>query len=238
MLSFLKFFFGGSSPKEPPAVRPLETVEDLRPGDVIEFGYLDQLQLSNRQFTVEQVSTYIYGNLCYPEVILKGDDNDVFYLMYENEDGEEYLALSRKIPKARITAILTGAGLEQLLEEMEAVSSNQPVPRKLGTDYGKLHSLPQSGPEHWRQWLAGEYYIDDAMVKGEFVRSDARYLKDEALQSLLEPFTSWTFIDEEDEKALEFELYSTGEMEVSATVYLSLSAISLMLPGGFQIPEN
>ena len=50
-------------------------------------------------------------------------------------------------------------------------------------------------------------------------------------QNKQEKFSSHTLVDRSDEYAIEIELYDTGEVELSATVYHDIEEIEEMWPG-------
>jgi hypothetical protein len=217
MPGLFRSLFGGGKSSQPP-VRRLTHPRDLRQGDIIRFGYLDQSELSNTQFEVAEINTYIYGDMCYPELVLKDDTGTLLYLMVEEEDGETWLALAKKIPKSMIEAIVDTATFGQILA------------RGAGTKV-QVHSKPDG----FAAWLADGYREVDDRVTGDFVRGDARYLSPEAL-SRREHFTSYILEDPSEEFALEIEAYDTGEVEMCATVYHDVDAIAEMWPGAFTIP--
>jgi hypothetical protein len=211
-MGFLSNLFGGGGGAAKEQVRRLSHPRDIRTGDILKFRYLDQPELSNTEFEVAQINTYIYGNLCYPELVLKDRTGTLLYMMYEEEDGEEYLALSKKIDKAKISDVIPSELMTSL--------------RTWGT--GKKIN-PASVPQGFEEWLVNNYREVDDDVKGAFVKGDARYLSDEDLQRQ-EHFTSYILEDDEGEYAIEIEVYETGETEMCATVYHDLQAIEEMWP--------
>jgi|GEM_PF-2348873 len=194
------------------ANKPLNHPRDLRVGDIIKFQYLDQDLISGKTFEVAIINTYIYGELCYPELVLKDDKNTLVYLMTEEEDGEEYLALSLKIPKARLHELLPAADLESI---------NAP-----GT--GATISLAEV-PPMFHQWVGTKYQKVDDRVKGSFLKGDARDMTDEEI-SRREHFSSHLLEDDTGEFAIEVENYSTGESEACITIYHDVSEIEEMWP--------
>lgn len=211
MMSFLKALFGASAPAE--NHRRLDHPRDLQAGDIIKFGYLPQKDLSNTEFEVTMVNTYIYGDMCYPELILKDRAGNIVYLMVEDEDGEEYLGISRKIPKSQADTLFDPSAIEQV--------------QKKGT--GGVLTLAEI-PEEYANWLVARYKECDDNVKGAFVRGDVRFLPLQEIRQQ-ERFTSYILIDKEDEHAVEIERYETNELEISVTVYHEIEAIEEMWPG-------
>lgn len=212
MSGFFSTLFGRGGQREP-APRSLRHPRDLRAGDIIRFHFLDQPDISGKEFEVAQVNTYIYGDLGYPELVLKGRSGELAYLMVEEEDGEEYLAISKKVPKAQISEILGPWDVESI--------------RKAGI--GTTVDVVKT-PEGLEKWLAAGYREVDDNVKGAFVKGDARELSEEELRRQ-ERFSSHLLEDKSGEYALEIECYETGEIEMSATVYHDVDEIDEMWPG-------
>lgn len=208
-MGLLQRLFGGGEQADAP--RRLSHPRDLRSGDIIKFRFLDQPDISGNEFEVSQINTYIYGDLCYPELVLKDRVGHLVYLMVEEEDGEEYLALSKKVNKADVNELLPNA--------VEIMA------RGTGTKV----EITQK-PEGFETWLVNKYEEVDDNVKGAFVKGDARYLSDEELNRQ-ERFTSHIIEDKEGEFALELEIYDTGETELSVTVYHDINEIEEMWPG-------
>lgn len=214
-MSFFKKLFGLGGDDEPKA-RRISHPRDLRAGDIIKFQYLDQSEISGKQFEVSQVNTYIYGDLCYPEIVLKDTTGVLLYLMVEEEDGEEYLAISKKIDKAKIRDLIP----ENVLQAVRSQASNIDLSIK-----SKLSGFDD--------WLSTHYKCVDSNVKGSYLRGDARDLSDEQI-ARREYFNSHIFEDSNGDYAIEIEAYKTGEIEASATIYKEIRDIEEMWPNSDQ----
>jgi len=212
MGGFFSRLFGGGGNSAPPQPK-LEHPRDLRAGDIIKLRYLKQQSLSGKTFEVSQVNTYIYGNMCYPELVLKDRDGNILFLMVEEEDGEESLAFSKKIGKADIRSVLSQEQLDAILKQ--GAGTKVRIANK---------------PEALKEWLVDKYTETDDHVKGVFLKGDARSLSDAEMKQT-EPFSSHVLMDKSDEYALEIEVYETGELELSVTVYLELNELEEMWPG-------
>ncbi len=210
-MSFFKNLFGSGDGK--PKARRLSHPRDLRAGDIIKFRYINQSDVSGKEFEVSQINTYIYGDLCYPELILKDRSGNIIYLMVEEEDGEEYLALSKKVGKGNVSDVLSQEQLDEITQ------------RGTGTKVTVANK-----PEGFDEWLVSDYKEVEDGVKGAFIKGDARYLSNAEINQQ-EKFSSHTLVDKSDEYAIEIELYNTGEVELSATVYLEINEIEEMWPG-------
>jgi hypothetical protein len=211
MIGFLKSLFAGGGESKT-YVRRLSHPRDLQIGDIIKFGYVDQPDISNTQFEVSHINTYIYGDMCYPELILKDHSGNLVYMMVEEEDGEEYLAIAKKIQKSEISEVIGEDAMARILTR--------------GT--GAIISVVKK-PSGMEAWLVDSYKEVDDNIMGAFVRGDARYLSAEEMQRQ-EKFTSHILEDTTEEYAIEIEIYSTGETELCATIYHDIHAIEEMWP--------
>lgn len=210
MAGLIQYLFGSGGVRK--NIRRLSHPRDLRTGDIIKLGYGGPSGVTGKQFEIEQINTYIYGDMAYPELVLKDNGGDIIFLMVEEEDGEEYLAFSKKLQKSEISLLID----DEKFEEIRKKGRNAEV---------VLHTKP----EGYTGWLADIYKETDDRVKGAFVKGDARYLTDKELKKQ-EKFTAHILTDESDEKALELEVYKSGEIELSVTVYLELNQIKEMWP--------
>ena len=132
--------------------------------------------------------------------------------MVEEENGEEYLAISKKIKKAQMSAVLEQKQLDAIME------------RGTGTK-----STVASKPEGMESWMVNTYVETDDHVKGSFVKGDVRTLSP-AEASRKESFFSHTLVDPSDKFALEIEVYESGEQELCVTVYHDIDEIDEMRP--------
>jgi len=217
-MSFFKKLFGLED-KQPEA-RRLSHPRDLRAGDIIKFRYVDQSDVSGQSFEVSQINTYIYGDLCYPELVLKDRAGHIIYMMVEEEDGEEYLALSKKVAKAKMNDLIKPTDMEKIRAKGNGVAVT------IATK-----------PEGFESWLVNEYQEVDDQVRGAFVKGDARYLTEEQINRR-EQFTAHILEDVEGDYALELEIYSSGVMELSVTAYLAVEEIEEMWPGAGGHTQN
>ncbi len=213
MLGLLRAIFAsGGSAAAVPTERRLTHPRDIRTGDILKFAYLPQAELSNKEFEVAQINTYIYGNLCYPEIVLKGRAGELFYMMVEEEDGDEYLGICKKIPKPDFESVIGVEALEKILQK--GLGGNLKLAWKLAG---------------FEDWLVNNYAEVDDKVVGSFVKGDARYLSDEEMLRQ-EKFESYILEDKSGEFSIEIEVYASGEIEACATIYHELTALEEMWP--------
>ncbi len=207
MFSFFK------SKNNQPKARKLFHPSDLRAGDIIKFQYLKQAEISGKEFEVSQVNTYIYGNLCYPEMVLKDRSGNLIYMMVEDDDGEEYLALSKKVARSAIDEIISNEDLAKILAK--------------GT--GTKLNIKSTKPKNLEEWLVDSYKEVEDGIKGSFLKGDARYLSNQEI-SQQDSFISHTLESSDEEYALELEIYTSGERELSVTIYAEITEIEDMWP--------
>lgn len=212
-MRWLKALFGHDEHSGQSAgVRHLTHPNQLRTGDIIKFKFMDISESSGKQFEIHQINTYLYGNMCYPEMILKDRDGVLLYMSVEDEDGEEYLCLSKKIGKAHILDVISAENLDDI------------------TSKGVGHSITIQNPSpEYKEWLSNRYTEVDDNVQGAFIKGDGRELSDQAMKQR-ESFTSFLLESEDEEYALELEVYSSGERELCATRYFDIEEIDEMWP--------
>ncbi len=209
MFGFIKRLFQS---KENNEGRTLSHPCDLRQGDFVKFQFLPQPEVCGNLFEVNKVNTYRYDGVEYPEMILKDGKGNIIFMMIEEEDGEEYIGLSKKVPTAMIRNIIPQTSLDSILQE--------------GT--GLRLQISQK-PEGFEPWLANSYTETDE-YRGIFSKGDGR----SGQKGADEHFKSHHLTDPSDEYALEIEVYGTGEIELSTTVYHDINVIDEILPGSLE----
>lgn len=198
--------------KEPAAERRLRHPQDLRKGDFVTFQFLPQQEVSGKTFEVSKVNTYTYDGVDYPEMILKNKEGDIIFMMVEEEDGEEYVGLSKKVPKTMIRDLIDQEMLDLIFARGTGVRVNL-----------------QSKPEELSAWL-GDKYMETDEYLGHFSKGDARakeFGQDER-------FRAYELHDHSDEFAIEIEVYGKEEVEMSLTVYHDINVIEEILPGSLE----
>lgn len=237
MAGFFKSLFSGGEAKTGP--RRVEHPDDLRPGDGLSFGRVDQPELSRQSFTVSRVDTYVYGSLAYPESAIAREGNE-FYLMYEEEGSDHFLSVARLMTPEEMENLFDPGDLRAISNEMMTIAGLLPA-QGYQAGAGEIKELalrPGRRGGALASWLAPRYFLQDRHLRGFFVEDDARYLGDEELSRRKEPFLDWVFVDLEDEKAVEFQLFDTGQVESALVVYLEPGDISKMQPGAWNAPSR
>ena len=212
MFAFLKRFFSPSEKAE--TVRRLTHPQQLQTGDILKFRFSNLPDISGKEFEVSTVNSYIYGDIGYSECVLKDRDNNLLYLMVEEEDGEEYLALSKKIDKSDLVKFISPS-------DLEAIKT-----KGLGTQV----TCSVDALKDMERWVTKSYEVVDADIKGSFVKGDIRFMQETEMQKR-EHFSSYLLeCNDYEDAAIEIEIYSTGEIEACATAYLEFSDIEEMWP--------
>jgi len=213
-MSWLGDVFGKKS-GEVEAVRSLTHPSQLNTGDIINMSFLNQQDLSGQRLEVTEVNSYDFDNRAEPSFTLKNDSGDVFFLSIKNDNGKECLSVSKLLKRKKV--------LELFDEEAFAGIFNAGA----GIELNRRDNIPSSLEE----WTASQYVEEQDCANGYYYEGDFRnrplpqYEKDSCgLQYYLLEDANCDF-------AIEIEVYSDGETEVSAAVYLSMTSIEEMWPG-------
>ena len=84
-----------------PRLRQLKTANELKVGDVILLKYRESLppELRESQLEVSKIGTYEYSSGTGKEIILKDENNQVFFMSPEDNDGDLSLCFAKKISR-------------------------------------------------------------------------------------------------------------------------------------------
>ncbi len=108
---FKKFFSGKKE-----RIRQLETPDQLMVGDIISLKYRELLppELRERQLEVSKIGTYEYSSGTNKEMVLKDEDNHLYFMSVENDDGDVSLCFAKKISRQQVYALFN----EQLFSQL------------------------------------------------------------------------------------------------------------------------
>lgn len=191
--------------KAPPQNKP--KLADLKIGSVLSFGYMPQMAISGRKFTVSAINTYQFGADVLTSFVLSRENEVDISMIVADAQGSQYLAISRK---------LSAAELEKLfLENAITAITNK-------TDASKL-SCKDNVPE-LKGWLASEYKREIQGMRGFLHSGDFRGGSDKLESG--DEFSYTLLGSDSNEHALEVETYKDGRVEVYATIYRKTSDIS------------
>ncbi|MFT5789160.1 MAG: hypothetical protein ACI8SJ_001275 [Shewanella sp.] len=216
-MGFLRGLFGK---KEEPK-RQLDHPSKLNKGDMISLDDSFALppQLRGQQLRVEAVNTYEYERKQQTEWVLKGHGSDTIFLGLD-EDDETYLALSIKVNRGLVDQLFD---LEQFSTIFEEPGKAELITSKLSSELATEFEL----------WLSPQYHQVTFAGFGYFHRQDYRGKKppQDADGATGDPFESYQLLDDDEDKAVDIEVYDGGETDVMLTLYRPLSDIRDYWPG-------
>lgn len=215
-MGFLSSLFGK---KEAPK-RQLDHPSKLNKGDMISLDDSFALppQLRGQQLRVEAVNTYEYQRKQQTEWVLKGHGNDTIFLSLD-EDDETYLGLSIKLNRGLVEALFD---LDQFSEIFEESGKAQLTTNTLTADL-----------QEYEQWLSPHYHQVSAADFGYFHRQDYRGQRppQDADGATGDAFEAYQLLDDDEDKAIDVEVYEGGDTDVMLTIYRPLSDIRDYWPG-------
>ncbi|WP_108945497.1 hypothetical protein [Shewanella halifaxensis] len=215
-MGFLSSLFGK---KEAPK-RQLDHPSKLNKGDMISLDDSFALppQLRGQQLRVEAVNTYEYQRKQQTEWVLKGHGNDTIFLSLD-EDDETYLGLSIKLNRGLVEALFD---LDQFSEIFEESGKAQLTTNTLTADI-----------QDYEQWLSPHYHQVSAADFGYFHRQDYRGQRppQDADGATGDAFEAYQLLDDDEDKAIDVEVYEGGDTDVMLTIYRPLSDIRDYWPG-------
>ncbi|MDQ6967146.1 MAG: hypothetical protein Q9M14_00505 [Mariprofundaceae bacterium] len=195
------------------AAQPLNHPSQLNVGDIIKMSFLDQSDLSNKRFEVKAVNSYDFGSDPEISFTLKGESGKVFFLTVCSDNGEEKLSFSKIMKRAQVTELFQEQAFGQLFNE--------------GAD---TRLERQAIPTGFEEWTAASYVEEEDCLKGYYYKGDYRKQPFPRFEDESSGVEYYLLEDPEKAFAIEVEVYASGETEVSATLYLDLSAIEEMWP--------
>src|SRR6185295_12917533 len=85
-------------PVKKSALQDKPDLERLQIGSSITFGMMPQASISARKLKVSAINTYQFGEERMTSFVLSQEKEESVALIVANADGEQYLAISRRIP--------------------------------------------------------------------------------------------------------------------------------------------
>lgn len=180
----------------------------LEAGSTITFGFVPQAMLSGRKLKVGAVNTYQFGDERMTSFLLAQDRDDSLSLIVASAEGEQYLALSRRIPFADRMRMFDP-------QEVEAVQERDDAKTLAAREVDSA----------WKHWLVPSYAKQLSNVKGSLMRGDYRTAPLPAAP-VAQSFDYVLLASENNEYAIEMEKYADGRFEMYATVYLRVGDIA------------
>ena len=199
------------------APRQLDRVDQLQVGDMVLFKYREALptQLREKQLEVTDLGTYEYSSGRSKELVLTDEDNNVFYLSLEQDDGEVSLCLAKKISRSQVAELFDEQQFAELWGEQfaELVVQIEPLPQTLS---GWL-------TENYRQGIKDQqvfYYERDALSADLSDPQDGEELCIHECEG------------DDDRFGLNVEISADGSTAVFLQVYCPTDVIAQLDPGG------
>ncbi len=217
-MGFLDGLFG----KKEQARAKLDHPNKLQKGDMISLddSFALPSQLRGQQLRVEAIHTYEYENSQSTEWMLKGHHGDTVFLSLD-EDDETYLAFSIKINRSQVEQVFDLDQFSEIFEENNQVSLD-------------TLALPAELANELEPWLAKQYHLVTSADFGYFHRHDYRGQRppqNAQGRDKGEAFEAYQLIDNDEDRAIDIEVYEGGDTEVMLTLYRPLSDIRDYWPG-------
>lgn len=181
--------------------------EQLQVGSSVGFGFVPQANLSGRRLTVGSINTYQFGEESLTSFVLSQDSEAGVSMIVAESEGEQYLAISRRISIGDRMKLCDSAQLDSIVENPE----NSTL-------------ICKDNVPDFKGWLVTSYKREIMGLAGRIYKGDYRK---QALPSpsQAEEFKYTLLVSESNEQAIEIEKYSDGRMEVYATIYRRMSDI-------------
>ena len=102
--------------RKKPGLRQLKTANELEVGDVILLKYRESLppELRENQLEVSKIGTYEYSSGTCKEIVLKDENNQVFFMSLEDNDGDLTLCFAKKIARKQVYVLFDEHEFAQL----------------------------------------------------------------------------------------------------------------------------
>jgi len=181
--------------------------DQLQIGSGIVFGFVPQASLSGRRLTISAINTYQFGSEALTSFVLTQERDPGISMIVAESDGEQYLAISRRITISDRIKMFDSNELEKILDRSDAVQ------------------LACKENQDFKGWTVASYRREIQGMKGFFYAGDFR--KNPLPHGGAGQEFRYTLLaSESNEHAIEIEKYPDGRIEMYATVYRRTSDIS------------
>lgn len=181
-------------------------VEQLQIGSAIVFGFVPQASLSGHRLQIASINTYQFGNETLTSFVLNQDRDPGISMIVAESEGEQYLAISRRVTISDRIKMFDSQALEDVTEK---------------ADVTKLAC--KENPD-FKGWTVANYRREIHGMKGRIYAGDFRKTPLPAASSAQE-FKYTLLASDNNEHAIEIEKYPDGRIEMYATVYRRTSDI-------------
>ncbi len=188
---------------------------ELQIGSVIGFGYVPQAALSGRRFKVAAINSYQFGKDILTSFVLSNEKDSEISMIIAEAQGEQYLAISRRISANDRSKLFDGSALNEIIGKGE------------NTKFTCRDNVPEL-----KGWLVSNYKREIQGMRGNIYKYDFRKDRDEALTG--DEFQYTLLGSNSNEHAIEIEDYGNGKIDVYATIYRRTSDIAEVI----YLPKN
>lgn len=181
--------------------------DQMQVGSAIVFGFVPQATLSGRKLEVSAINTYQFGAEALTSFVLTQDENSSVSMIIAESDGEQYLAISRRIVSEDRVKLFEAGTLSDVIEKPDVTQlACKDIPQEL------------------KGWLVAGYKRELQGMSGRIFKGDFRKnpLPD---MSKSDEFSYTLLVSDNNEHAIEIEKYKDGRIELYATVYRRRSDI-------------
>jgi len=196
MFKLLKSMFSSSDKKE---LRSLDSLAELQVNDYIKLNDSFALpeELRGKTFQVESIDSYYYGQTLSTEWALKGDTKKKLYMSLSDKGDEDKIVLSYQLKKKEIEAVFGWNEIKQQYNEnFEA-------------------ELICKDTSLFEGWLGERYSRRECAGKGSYFEGDYR---GKSKASGGDDLTYYEFYDDDDNFALDVEVWSKDEVDVFISI--------------------
>lgn len=180
--------------------------EQLQVGSAIVFGFVPQASLSGRRMQVSAINTYQFGSEALTSFVLTQEQGPGISMIVAESDGEQYLAISRRVTMSDRIRMFESSDIENVTEK---------------ADVTRL--VCKENPE-FKGWTVGGYRREIQGMQGMLFAGDFRKTPLPAA-SAGQGFKYTLLASDNNEYAIEIEKYPDGRVEMYATVYRRVSDI-------------
>ncbi len=180
--------------------------DQLQVGSAIVFGFVPQASLSGRRLQIAAINTYQFGAEALTSFVLTQDRGPGISMIVAESDGEQYLAISRRITVSDRIKMFESSDIENVTEKVDVTQ----LACKDNTDF--------------KGWTVAGYRREIQGMKGMFYAGDFRKTPLPAV-TIAQEFKYTLLASENNEHAIEIEKYPDGRIEMYATVYRRTSDI-------------
>lgn len=197
--------------------RQLTHPKDLQLNDMLQLqdSFILPKALKGQTLKVVDINTYQYQYASETEFVLRGEDRTPFYLVIENEDGEEWANFSIKIERGDVDHLFS-------LEQFADIFDNEAMSELSRND---------NIDDVFMQWTSTHYCQEGEPSVGYFHEQDYRnqtlpqYAEDGG-----EPLECISLSDDDGKFFINIEIWEDGDTDVSLTICRPLSDIVELYP--------